>query len=72
MASINIDSKLIKKTTGSSFTGVDTMELQNGCVCCTLAEDLIISVSKLIELADAKKTKYDHIIDACVLYVGLY
>lgn len=66
MATINIDAKLIKKTTfGSSSDDVDTMELANGCVCCNLAEDLIASVSKLVSLSDLKGTAYDHIIVEC-------
>ena len=39
MASVNVDSKLIRQQTSDG--GVDTLELQNGCVCCSLAEDLI-------------------------------
>jgi len=34
-------------------------------VCCTLAEDLIASVSKLVSLADVKGQPYDHIIVEC-------
>lgn len=41
------------------------MELQDGCVCCTLAEDLIASVSKLISMSDLKGTRYDHIVVEC-------
>ena len=41
MASVNVDSKLIRQQTSDGFGGVDTLELQNGCVCCSLAEDLI-------------------------------
>jgi len=34
MATVNVDSKLIKKQTMSGdFKGIDTVELQNGCVC---------------------------------------
>jgi G3E family GTPase len=65
MATVNVDSKLIKQQTVGSFDGVDTLELQNGCVCCSLAEDLIASVSKLVSIAEGKQTNYDHIIVEC-------
>jgi G3E family GTPase len=69
MAAVNVDSKLIKRQTsgapGGPFDGIDTMELQNGCVCCTLAEDMMASVSQLVQLADTKGMPYDHIIVEC-------
>lgn len=64
MASVNIDSKLIAKTS-SGFDGVDTMELQNGCVCCTLAEDMLVSLSNLVTLAEQKNIHYDHVVVEC-------
>jgi G3E family GTPase len=64
MATVNVDSKLIKAQSGS-FDGIDTMELQNGCVCCTLAEDLMASVSRLVSLSEAKGVGYDHIVVEC-------
>ena len=45
--------------------GVDTLELQNGCVCCSLADDMMVSISKLITLSTIKGTDYDHIIVEC-------
>lgn len=65
VASVNVDSKLIRKQSLDSSTGVDTLELQNGCVCCSLAEDMLLSVSKLISLATIKGELYDHIIVEC-------
>ena len=41
------------------------MELQNCCVCCSLAEDLVASISNLVQLAEMKKSPYDHIIVEC-------
>jgi G3E family GTPase len=63
MAEVNVDSKLIRKQT--SQAGIETVELQNGCVCCSLAEDLMASVSSLVQLSDLKRTHYDHIIVEC-------
>ena len=66
MAKVNVDSKLIKKqTSGNAFDGIDTMELSNGCVCCTLAEDMMASVARLVALSNTKQVPYDHIIVEC-------
>lgn len=48
MASVNVDAKQIRSQSLGSENGIETMELQNGCVCCNLAEDLIISIVKLV------------------------
>jgi G3E family GTPase len=53
---INIDAALIKNSSVSQTT--ETMvEMTNGCICCTLREDLLIEIQKL-----AKQTKYDYLI----------
>ena len=51
--------------TYTNGTGVDTMELSNGCVCCSLADDLVGSIIKLVQLAETKRTSYDHIVVEC-------
>ena len=47
MSEINIDSQLIKEQSFSRTTE-KLVELTNGCICCTLREDLLIEVEKLI------------------------
>lgn len=50
MSEINIDSKLI--TTGGanlSRTEEKLVEMSNGCICCTLREDLLLEVSRLAQ-----------------------
>jgi len=47
VASVNIDEKLINNPLNNGIGGEYTMELQNGCVCCSLAEEFLTSVEQL-------------------------
>ncbi|MGG0276827.1 GTP-binding protein [Bacillus rhizoplanae] len=51
MSEINIDAALVKQG-GFSRTEEKLVEIQNGCICCTLREDLIIEVNRLVESGD--------------------
>ncbi|MFR0657381.1 GTP-binding protein, partial [Pantoea sp. SIMBA_079] len=51
MSEVNIDVTLVKKG-GFSKTNEKLVEMQNGCICCTLREDLLIEVEKLSQLGD--------------------
>ncbi|UJF26635.1 GTP-binding protein [Planococcus sp. 107-1] len=51
MSEVNIDASLIKKG-GFVKTVEKLVELQNGCICCTLREDLVLEVEKLVESGD--------------------
>lgn len=51
MSEINIDSQLIQEQ-GFSRTTEKLVELSNGCICCTLREDLMIEVEKLVATGD--------------------
>ncbi|MDQ0999739.1 G3E family GTPase [Neobacillus niacini] len=48
MSEINVDARLVKDG-GFSRTEEKLVELQNGCICCTLREDLIIEVKRLVD-----------------------
>ena len=47
MSEVNIDAELVKSENSLSRTDEKLVEMSNGCICCTLREDLIIEVEKL-------------------------
>ena len=56
MASVNVDAELVRK--GGMLQQEEKMiELSNGCICCTLREDLLTSLSSL-----AAENKFDHVL----------
>ncbi|WP_394140651.1 GTP-binding protein [Cytobacillus oceanisediminis] len=48
MSEVNIDASMVKKG-GFTRTDEKLVELQNGCICCTLREDLMIEVERLVK-----------------------
>ncbi|MCM3226602.1 GTP-binding protein [Terribacillus saccharophilus] len=49
MSEINIDAHLVEQG-GLKRTDEKLIQLENGCICCTLREDLIIEIDKLADL----------------------
>jgi G3E family GTPase len=47
MSEVNIDAGLVKQGGTLSRTDEKLVEMSNGCICCTLREDLLIEVEKL-------------------------
>ena len=57
MSEVNIDAELVKSENSLSRTDEKLVEMSNGCICCTLREDLIVEVEKL-----AQENRFDYLI----------
>ena len=57
MSEINIDASLLKSDVSLNHSEEKLVEMSNGCICCTLREDLLIEVRKL-----SQSGKYDYLV----------
>ncbi|QXP80322.1 MULTISPECIES: GTP-binding protein [Winogradskyella] len=57
MSEVNIDAQFIENENTLSRTEETLVEMSNGCICCTLREDLMIEVEKL-----AAQNKFDYLL----------
>ena len=57
MSEINVDADLIKSENILSRTEEKLVEMSNGCICCTLREDLMIEVERL-----ANENRFDYLL----------
>ncbi|WP_412850683.1 GTP-binding protein [Chryseobacterium sp. PMSZPI] len=57
ISEINIDARLVDSQNTLSRTEEKLVEMSNGCICCTLREDLMIEVKRL-----ASENRYDYLL----------
>lgn len=57
MSEINLDAAMIQKGSSLSRTEENLVEMTNGCICCTLRDDLLQELDRL-----TKEAKYDYIL----------
>ncbi|GAA4314208.1 GTP-binding protein [Compostibacter hankyongensis] len=57
MSEVNIDARLVEKENTLSRTEERLVEMSNGCICCTLREDLMLEVERL-----AKENRFDYLL----------
>jgi G3E family GTPase len=57
MSEVNIDARSIKNDVQLNYTEEKLIEMSNGCICCTLREDLLEEVTKL-----AKEGRFDYLV----------
>lgn len=76
VAAVNIDAKLIRNDNNKASAAngsaapesrsttdlADTIELANGCACCSLQDELFSSFQQLLDLADKNGSKYDRLV----------
>lgn len=57
MSEVNIDAGLVAREQTLSRTEEKLVEMSNGCICCTLREDLMVEVEKL-----ARENRFDYLL----------
>ena len=57
MSEVNIDAELVRQDGGLSRTEEKLVEMSNGCICCTLRDDLLIEVRRL-----AAEGRFDYLL----------
>nr|WP_258049068.1 GTP-binding protein [Hymenobacter sp. NBH84] len=57
MSEVNVDANQVAREGGLSRTEEKLVEMSNGCICCTLREDLMLEVEKL-----ARENRFDYLL----------
>ena len=61
LASVNIDAALVRDASALSRVEERVVEMSNGCICCTLRDDLLIEIQRLADPAHAGQ-RFDAIV----------
>jgi len=57
MSEVNIDASLVNREVQLDRVDEKLVEMSNGCICCTLREDLLIEINRL-----AKERRFDYLV----------
>ena len=57
MSEINIDAAIVQNEVSLNRSDEKLVEMSNGCICCTLREDLLVEVNKL-----AQDGRFDYLV----------
>ena len=64
---VNVDANLVKSENTLSRTEEKLVEMSNGCICCTLREDLMIEVERL-----TNENRFDYLLIESTGIMNLY
>ena len=57
VAAVNVDAMSLRRTTVEAGSDIEMVQLENGCVCCSAAGDLVPAVAALLE-----RNEFDHVV----------
>ena len=69
VAAVNVDAQVVRRTrleaaggAGGLDGGVEALELQNGCACCEIADELAPALRELAFLGEERGLPFDHLV----------
>jgi G3E family GTPase len=60
VAAVNVDAMAVRRTAVEAGDGIEVVQLENGCVCCSAAGDLVPAVQKMVE--EHHGPPFDHVV----------
>ena len=61
-AAVNVDAEVLRRTTIDAGEGVEMVQLENGCVCCSSAGDLTPALNALLRKGGGAGPDFDHVV----------